>query len=68
MSSLFPTDDNQSLDALFSVDLQGVGAGALNVFSSSEASWNVAVIPEPSSLVLLGLGGIVLWMRRHLCE
>ena len=65
MASLFPTDDNQNLDALFSVELQGVGADTLNVFSSNQASWNVVVIPEPSTLVLLGLGGLILGLRRR---
>ena len=44
---------------------QGVADGAFTDFFAVDASGNLAVVPEPSSAALLGLGGLALIMRRR---
>jgi PEP-CTERM motif len=46
--------------------LEGNGiVGNVNIDTTSMPGWTVVTVPEPSSVLLLGLGGLALFMRRR---
>ena len=46
--------------------LRGSGiVGNVNIDTTSMPGWTVVTVPEPSSILLLGLGGLALYMRRR---
>lgn len=68
---LFPTSDPApGANALFVIDINGDQFGDLQVFNSSDATWDVRQIPLPGSLVLFVLGGLILliYRRSHLIK
>ena len=71
LGSVVSTSDPTGADALFILDLNGIGNGALTVFTPRTAGVAYTVtpaqqsVPEPSSIVFVAFGFFRCRLRRH---